>query len=629
MTRFSSRLLWLTSALLLIAGCTGLAGEPEIIATIPPPTVPPPQPTDVGFPVVVPDLAIGARLYAQHCTECHGPNGAGDGDLVQTGQVQNAGNFTDPATASDQTPLEWFATITNGRIENLMPPWNNAFTEAERWHVALYTYTQHYQPEQIAQGAELWALHCAECHGDTGRGDGPRADEFTEGVGNLLDQASVVNLSDSAIYTLVTEGVGDQMPAYEDELTEAERRAVVAYSRTLSLTNAAAIGLPAADFVAQETVSGAVTGVVANRTTGYTVPEDLEVTLFIFDPEFNQSERTATVGAQGNFAFADVPLAVGSTYVVTTEYRERAYASELFRLEAPSPTGAIDLPIDIYELTEDPEVIEINRLVTQVTAIGESLEVVQVFNFRNTSDRAFTTSLTSDAGVPLSVAIPLPPGAVVAGFGDNPQRYVIAPDQFTVFDTAMVPPEAEHFVQIIYIIDYEDSAIIEQEVNYPVIGPARLLVRPLDLAVTSPQFPPLGQETLGDSAYQSFGGNLTLAAGDVLRYELSGVPLNVAQARPQDGETFADADTLPLIVILILVGQVLVIAGLFLLYTRRRRAAAGISDAALMDGLIRQIAELDAQHESGQIDAEIYQQRRQTLKDRLASLMDKQAAAEG
>lgn len=223
---------------LILAACTNLSGEPRIVSTIPPATPAPPTqtpPPEVGFPLTTPDLANGARIYADNCAACHGAAGRGDGPVARETQGMIPGDFTDPASARLQTPHEWYRTITRGRIENLMPPWLNALTEQERWDVALYTYTLHYQPAALEIGERIYQ-DCAECHGQEGRGDGPQAEEIEQGVKNLSDSVEMITLSDESMFKMVTQGFEDIMPSYA-ELSEDERWAVVAHARTLSLMN--------------------------------------------------------------------------------------------------------------------------------------------------------------------------------------------------------------------------------------------------------------------------------------------------------------------------------------------------------------------------------------------------------
>lgn len=136
------RLIGLLILASLTAACGGLAGEPEIVATIAP------QPTPA--PIQVDDPAeLGAALFAARCASCHGEAGRGDGAvLAQAGAV--APDFTDPATAAEQTLQEWTNTIRYGRIENLMPPWDDALTDAEIDAVAEFTYTMWENEEILA-----------------------------------------------------------------------------------------------------------------------------------------------------------------------------------------------------------------------------------------------------------------------------------------------------------------------------------------------------------------------------------------------------------------------------------------------------------------------------------------------
>lgn len=180
-------------------------------------------------------MVNGARIYAENCAACHGETGKGDGPVALDTEGMEPRDFTDPASAREQTPHEWFRTITNGNIDNLMPPWRNVLTEQERWDVALYTYTIHYDVETLAIGERIYQ-DCAECHGREGRGDGPEAADLTHEVKDLADQSAMITLSDGSIFNMVTQGFEDVMPSYH-ELPEEDRWAVVDYARTLSLAN--------------------------------------------------------------------------------------------------------------------------------------------------------------------------------------------------------------------------------------------------------------------------------------------------------------------------------------------------------------------------------------------------------
>lgn len=612
------------ACILLIAGCGGLAGEPQVVSTLPPVT---PMPTNAGRPEAPPDVALGAQIYAEHCTRCHGADGKGDGELVQSGEVPQPADFTDPATSSSLRPDAWYDTITNGRIENLMPPWRDELTDSERWSVALYTYMLPYTREQIERGRAIFSAHCAECHGEGGKGDGERADEIDTVPADLTDLGELATLSRDTLFEIVSQGSGDDMPAFAGELSETERREVVAYARTFALANADSLGT-----IAQVTAEApdatleispafvTVSGQISSGTASGSVPTDLPVTLYVFDADLNRQQQTTSADADGSYTFADVPLDLTGTYAVTTSYRDRIFASDLLSADALSTDaadGTVDLPITIYELTEDPDVIQIAGLVAQVTVVGEGLQVAQVFNFTNTSDRAFTSSQTTSDGQPISVVITLPPGAVVAGFPDSQDRYAVDQDNFTVFDTIPVLPGEEHLVQLVYLIPYDGGAIIEQPLNYAVDGPVRLLLNPPAVAVTSAQLPTLGVETVGNTQYQSYGGQLSLPPGEVLRYELSGEGLSAAENADRNAPVVS-SNNLLLIVAGVLIIAALLGGGLYLIASRNRSG-----DQQVIDILIRQIAELDTDHDAGSIPDDAYEQQRSALKARLAALMER------
>ncbi len=603
--RFRWRIVSLIGIALLFTSCSGLAGEPQIVSTMPPVTATPAltPPTDP------PDMALGAQVFATNCTRCHGTAGKGDGELVQNGQVPSPGDFTNPATSGAQPPLGYYSVITNGNLDKLMPPWKDALSDRERWSVALYTYTLSITSDQIARGRDLFNADCADCD-----------------VSALTNLDSTANLSRDALIA----AVGD-LPGFAD-LSDTERTDAAAYIRSLALANADAIGTIAAPATAEPSATGepsaastmepaaatgTLSGQVTNGSAAGTVPADLALTLFIFDADFNQQQLTTTADATGAYTFSDVPLDASYQYVVTANYRDRVFASDILSgdsLPADLADGSVlTLPLTIYELTEDADVIQLAGLVTQVSVSSGSLEIAQVYNFTNTSDRAYTTSQTTDDGRAISLAITLPPGAIIAGFPNDQNRYIVDAPNSTFYDTVPVLPGEQHIVQVIYVIQYDQGAIIEQPINYAIDAPVRLLLTPQTIGVTSDQLQSMGPQTLGSTEYASYGAQLSLPLGSVLRYELSGT----GDANP--AQPAVSSNSLPLLIGGVVVIVLLIGGGVYLI-ARRNRAG----DEQVKQILIRQIAELDAEHAAGTIDDASYQQQRAALKARLAALIERE-----
>ncbi|MFO3796803.1 MAG: c-type cytochrome [Anaerolineales bacterium] len=84
----------------------------------------------------------------------------------------------------------------------------------------------------IARGQQLYAIHCAMCHGPQGLGNGNIAAFLANKPANLtLDL--VQSKSDGALFLTITNGVTGRMPALNENLTPRERWDIVNFLRTL------------------------------------------------------------------------------------------------------------------------------------------------------------------------------------------------------------------------------------------------------------------------------------------------------------------------------------------------------------------------------------------------------------
>ena len=80
----------------------------------------------------------------------------------------------------------------------------------------------------VLYGPALWA-----CHGETGKGDGPKAKQSARPVPHLDDSSTLITSSDTDLWKIVTDGLGAAMPAFKNQLDDNARWAVVAYARSL------------------------------------------------------------------------------------------------------------------------------------------------------------------------------------------------------------------------------------------------------------------------------------------------------------------------------------------------------------------------------------------------------------
>lgn len=90
-------------------------------------------------------------------------------------------------------------------------------------------------PQVLRQGADLFAAHCARCHGPEGKGNGPDADYAAD----LTDEYRFALNTDGVLFYKVWNGHAvqlrtqiDDMPPFKDRLTREQVWAVVEHLKT-------------------------------------------------------------------------------------------------------------------------------------------------------------------------------------------------------------------------------------------------------------------------------------------------------------------------------------------------------------------------------------------------------------
>ncbi len=90
-------------------------------------------------------------------------------------------------------------------------------------------------PDAAARGRAVFASHCVQCHGDNGKGDGriarlynPKPSDLTASTQTDGYKADIIRKGGASVGRSVI------MPAWDNELSDAEIRDVVAYLRTIA-----------------------------------------------------------------------------------------------------------------------------------------------------------------------------------------------------------------------------------------------------------------------------------------------------------------------------------------------------------------------------------------------------------
>ncbi len=555
-------LLLLTFAL---TACSGLAGEPQVLATLTP------------APRAPADLASGARIFAARCSSCHGSGGAGDGELALSGAIPAPGNFTQPEAARGQSLQQWLTTIRDGRIEALMPPWRDALTAAELRDVALYSYTLHYRPELLVRGQSVLEAACADgCAG-------------LEALGDLREQATLDALSDEALRA-----------ALPDSVAAEGAWAAAAWLRARHLRGLEQSGRP---FAVTQPVFGDISGRISNGTADAAVPPGLKVVLLEFGTGQAPALRETLSTADGSYRFAEVLLEPGRSFSVLVEHGGRRFPSA--RVGADPARPQLDLPVTIYEAGADLDAITVSALVQQLSVVEDALQIVQVARYRNNSDRVYSSAQEVAPGQFASLALPLPAGARDLTLPDESGRYVVDEAGRMVTDTLPVLPGVEHLVQLAWRQPWDGTGIsLDVPLAQALDGEVRLLLPPT-LTLDDADFGSIGPQQVGAALFDGYGAMLRLEAGDSLRYTLR-----------------AQQPTLPPGIVsgeVLVLGAALTIGAVAVLLALRRRRSGADKQR---DILARQIAELDAAHERGAINHDLYRRQRAELQQRLTGPTD-------
>ena len=346
-------------------------------------------------------------------------------------------------------------------------------------------------------------------------------------------------------------------------------------------------------------IIGTISGQVINGTAGSEPPANLGTVLHIIDAEFNEETFDTLTDDAGLYIFEDVVLRPDWRYFVTVFYQDGFYISEIVE---GSESSALDLPVTVYDLTDDPSVVTITLLITQITQMADHLEVVQITNFTNNSDRLYITDEVVDSFRQASLGIPLPPEAQNVSF-NSPQRFVIADDGQSVLDTQPLFPGDSQTAHLIYQLPLvSDPISLDYPLEYKLNGMVQVVVSD-GLLVENDQ---LAAESAEDDGFTTYAATLQLDSGSL-------ITSSIIQA--------GDSTIGQITVVAIITAVVVFGVGASVILYLRRPASSGKEIAADQDELVAAIGELDRQFEVGEIAEAEYHRRRDELKAQLVKRM--------
>jgi cytochrome c oxidase cbb3-type subunit 3 len=170
-------------------------------------------------------LAIGQKLFLNHCAQCHASDSAGSRGFP---------NLTDMDWLWGGTPEAIKTSITEGRL-GVMPPWGPVLGEQGVKDAAHYVMSLSGLPAdniRAARGKDLFDKTCMACHGPQGKGNPAM------GAPDLTDKVWLHGSSEAQIIETISKGRTDQMPAHKDVLSPAKIHLLSAYVYSLSRSGA-------------------------------------------------------------------------------------------------------------------------------------------------------------------------------------------------------------------------------------------------------------------------------------------------------------------------------------------------------------------------------------------------------
>ena len=172
-------------------------------------------------PIITPDPVRGAPLYAQHCSVCHGANGAGDGP-AGVGLEPAPANLRDRSRQDRLSLYAIYSTLGQGIEGTDMPSFADQLDERQRWDLATYIASFSVDPaavknQQTYNLADLTRQTPAEVLAANGpeaaatfRAQRAQPPQVKRGPGQLLDYTAATLDKSIAAYR-----AGDHDQAYD------------------------------------------------------------------------------------------------------------------------------------------------------------------------------------------------------------------------------------------------------------------------------------------------------------------------------------------------------------------------------------------------------------------------------
>jgi hypothetical protein len=376
-----------------------------------------------------------------------------------------------------------------------------------------------------------------------------------------------------------------------------------------------------------ETPVGAISGQVGNATTGLPVG-NVAVTLHRWQGDTQLPPLTTQATVNGDFHFPDLDTG-DVTYRVEVAYRDALFHSDPIRF-GPGVTQ-MPAPVDVYETTDSPEAITVERF-HFIIMLEESglLSVLELYQFSNRGDHAYVGTVNSE-GQRETVRMALPAGAQdLVLQGGTLGLDVLTRDGDLVATAPVIPGRETLETAFSYLIPYSDDSVsLNRTLRYDTAS-ANGLLMDLGARLQSGTLTFAGERVAQGENFLQYTGQ-DLKADSTLDITLENLDGIQAPDAPDDAPGGAASTARPaglnqttvlwVMLGLGVLGVAFALAYPWLRPQLRGKVKPGQTDLTLeRQRLLLTLARLDQAHQAGQLDETVYRRARAQRKAELAEL---------
>ncbi|MBW3595197.1 MAG: carboxypeptidase-like regulatory domain-containing protein [Actinobacteria bacterium] len=351
---------------------------------------------------------------------------------------------------------------------------------------------------------------------------------------------------------------------------------------------------------AQAATDGVITGRIVNETTGKPAA-GAEVILGGADENGSRRiRRSVAADADGRYRFGDLPSGADWLYVIDAVFDGGRFPGSPFtfpRRDEPR----LQTSLKVWNTSTDPQAILVTRDAMFVLPSENSVGVVESVTVLNHGRLAYVGRGGEDGSAETTFGFGLPAGAGQVAIQDAsfdvPE--LVATD-FGFGITVALPPGKSTFTYSYQVPADGATYVLSKTALYPT---ADLLVFAGDpLSLDSDRMRESGTEVVGGKVYRRWVAPGMVDAGDTVLIQA------VAEA---------EMAWLPFA---IGAGVLLALISAAYLFMRRRPRTAEVTPKESRDDLIAEIASLDLAYETGGVQKQEWESRRERLKSQLVDL---------